>query len=313
MAKVARGPWFATAGGTLLVVAGVTSAASFTVSERARSLDSTMPGGDAVASTIPEASPSPAASRDPRGVLGTLYRLTDELGSAELYDLTFADRRAQALLNSHWRRHLSPFAGPMGERGRFVQAISLDRRPLSTQIPDREPTSNREPVTLEKRLRDTQTFGLGEGSFDEREAIVMPAPSHIRFSLKLPKQASLRFAPAVLGDGEVTFKVRCRAKGAKEFRELYAHRQEGTSKRWQEVVLPLADCAGDTELELATVATEMCRWSPWLVRPWSLVPWQNLCPTTCCSSLLMPCVATRLRQTTMRRLTAPTTRQNGRR
>jgi arylsulfatase A-like enzyme len=204
---------------------------------------------DAPSSKVGVLSPS----TKPAHYRGAYLRLTDELGKAELVAPKMSDTGVTGLLNQHWRRHYCPFAGPGGDKGRFVQAVSLTvRRGEEKKHRDEKDDSKSPDEAKIAEMRYTQTFGLGEGSFDERESLVLPPPASVRYSVNLPQSATLRFSPAVLGEGSVTFIVSFRAAGAKTSQTLLSHTLEGPSKRWEDLQVELPSVAGAGQLVLST-------------------------------------------------------------
>lgn len=225
------------------------------LNERARSLASSMPQVDAAPSPL-----APKAEKQAR-FAGTLHRLTDELDRASVTVPAWNEPQVVGLLKSHWRRHPSPFAGPRGERGKFVQSVSLVRRKekprADGQLRGKQVLGKQvlgpglDAETRRRELRETQVFGLGEGSFDERESIVLPAPAELRFPLALPEGARLRFSEAVLGESNATFVIKCGGKSHPQPKLLHTDTLDGPSKHWKEVTVELGACGSDTELTIS--------------------------------------------------------------
>lgn len=230
----------------------------YVLDERDRSLTSTMPRASSTSARPMATAMSTAKEPGPVEIgrfRGTFLRLTDELGKAELEVSNLNERGAQGLLNQHWRRHHSPFAGPGGERGRFVQAVSLTLRhgEERTYLDDRNKEKPAEDLERAK-VRNSQVFGLGEGSFDERESLVFPTPTVVRFPVRLPKQAVLRFSPAVLGDASVTFSISFRDAQSKSSTTLLSKTIQGPSNHWTDVEVDLSHLPPEGKLELSTTS-----------------------------------------------------------
>jgi arylsulfatase A-like enzyme len=107
----------------------------------------------------------------------------------------------------------------------------------------------------ELRERNVKTFGLGDGSYDQRECILAPPPATLRYKVQIPAGAKWRAAPAVLGEGEVTFTLGFRPSIGGERRVLGTTSVRGPSRRYSDWTIEL-DAAGignsEGELELLT-------------------------------------------------------------
>jgi arylsulfatase A-like enzyme len=190
--------------------------------------------------TVPRITPTEVLAGAHRGIA---VRLVDQLPTARLDVPLLSDRYVRSLLGLHWRRQKAPFVGPTGELGRLVQQVGLVRaHRLDADRPDHLGA---------KEIERRQTFGLEEGSIDQREAILAPAPATLGFSISLPKSSVLRFAPAVVGEGEVEFEVAFQSPHGR--RVLWSTKLRGPSRRWRdvEVVLPEGEDATG-ELSLVT-------------------------------------------------------------
>jgi arylsulfatase A-like enzyme len=260
----------------------------------------------AVAALTP--SPPPSINK----YRGVALRLVDVLPSAHVEVPSMSDRQIRAILTNHWRRHLAPFTGPSGERARLVQAVGLERHPPATQEsvasatsgstnaaagatkrasseratalkpggraakparPGQVPSKSSTLSLDDRHERDVRTFGLGEGSYDERECIVAPTPSRLRFPLQLRHGGLLRLAPAILGDGDATFRIGLRRQPGDAVRQIASKTLHGPTRRFDEWEVELdLDTTTDAELELTTESTgrepALTLWgSPVLVAP----------------------------------------------
>jgi arylsulfatase A-like enzyme len=249
--------------GTLAVGFSLLGALRFVLAERARGLASTMPASAsaeprlALGQSLPgrTANAQGAPSSDATAREGVYLRITDELDQAHWNAPRLSEPKSLGALTEHWRRHRTPFAGPRGETGKWVQAIGLERQRRTTPRKDEHPKeTGDESEQKNELLRRTQTFGLAEGSFDEREAIVLPPPGRLRLPVSLPKGARLRLAPAVLGEGNVRFVVSFRPAAANRSRVLWEGAETGPSKHWIDREISL-DEVGAGELEFSTEAS----------------------------------------------------------
>lgn len=195
---------------------------------------------------------------------GIALRLLDLLEHAQISAPRQSERPERGLLAKHWRRHRLPYTGPSGELGRLVQAVGLTQ-PLEVE-PSRaasasgliQATAKRQSEMLsgdgrELDDRDLRTFGLGEGSHDQRESLVVAAPATVRFKLRVPAGAKLRLAPGVIGNGEVSFSIGFHSDGG-VLHPLGAITLRGPSKQFSDWSIDL-QAAGvadkDGELELS--------------------------------------------------------------
>jgi arylsulfatase A-like enzyme len=234
-----------------------------------------VPSSDATLQPLDGTGPRAAATAE----LGIALRLIDELGNAQIDAPSISDRQVRGLLTSHWRRHITPFVGPGGDLGRMVQSVGLSR--FGGLGPRRDPkpkgTSASQPPAgatsigrasspqatqtrsgagsasglddAERQQRNLRTFGLGEGTYDERECILAPPPATLRFGVQIPKRAQLRVAPAVLGDGEVTFTIAFRPAAGGERVVLGSTAVRGPSQRYNDWTIDLpGNSAGHLEL-----------------------------------------------------------------
>ncbi|MGC4065956.1 MAG: sulfatase [Polyangiaceae bacterium] len=231
------------------------------LAERVRGLASTMPTATGPASrglapTLPGTiRPSGSPSDHASGRDGIYLRVTDALDQAHWSAPRLSEPKSLGALTEHWRRHRTPFAGPRGDAGKWVQAIGLERSRHKTAPKDElAKATGDEADQKSEQFRRTQTFGLAEGSFDEREAIVLPPPGRLRLPVSLPKGARLRLAPAVLGEGNVRFVVSFRPTATNRSVVLWEGDEGGPSKRWVDREISLDAAVGAGELEFSTEA-----------------------------------------------------------
>lgn len=224
---------------------------------RDRSERSTMP-------VVRSAPFTPLPSVERGSEVGIALRLIDLLEQAQISVPRQSERAERGLLAKHWRRHRLPFTGPSGALGRIAQAVGL------TQPLEAEPTQagvTAGPAKLDGKRgapmhsgdgreldeREMRTFGLGEGSHDERESLVVAAPATLRFKLHTPAGSKLRLAPAVIGSTEVSFSISFHSEVGVLY-PLGTTTIRGPSKQFRdwEIDLQAAGVAGiDGELELS--------------------------------------------------------------
>lgn len=207
---------------------------------------------EASSTPIPTA-PSASASTGGGGpeVEQVAVRLTEQLGTAttDLPNLT----RGLADLQAHWRRIQAPWKDTaLQPNGKLVQLVAL--RTSQQEVAHVVSTSTGGTATF-----DVRKWNMNEGAFAQREAIVAPTPSTLRFRLRVPLHATLEIAPAVptLGEGaapDVTFVARATPLGGGErvdIGSVVVHERD----RWVERRFPLDALAGkEVDLELVAEA-----------------------------------------------------------
>ena len=258
---------------------------------RGRSVRSTMPVAPRSPPLAPTASAVSVTSMAPQGVaVRIVSRLIDQLDEAQVSVPSLGERQVKALLKAHWRRHLTPHASRTGQQARLVQSVGLSLHPTApSKAASNDPGKSYGPRPAlggagsarpqlddtERRERNIRTFGLGQGTFEERECIVAPPPGSLRFKLHLPRNAKLRVAPALLGEGETVFTVAFRKATGGESRVLGTQTLRGPSRRYVDWTLDLAksgceNCEGELELSTASVGKEpaLALWgSPVILAP----------------------------------------------
>lgn len=224
---------------------------------RERSERSTMP-------VLRSATLSQSPSLEHGSETGIALRLLDRLDQAQISAPRQSERAERGLLAKHWRRHRLPYTGPSGELGRLAQAVGLTEA-LEVE-PARAATASDLTLAPAKRQsemlsgdgreldeRDLRTFGLGEGSHDQRESLLVAAPATLRFKLHIPANAKLRLAPAVIGSSEVSFSISFHSDLG-VLHPLGTTTLRGPSKHFRDWVIDLQAAgvgAGDGELELS--------------------------------------------------------------
>jgi arylsulfatase A-like enzyme len=235
--------------------------------ERTRSIVTPMPKAE-----LTESASSPSGQESARsaqkGIVantasaawGVAYRLIDHIGEAELNSPAFDEPRIAGMLKGYWRRLHSPFVGPQGNRGRLIQQIGI--------------ASNQLPILKESELddghwhADPKLWGLDEGTYDQREAIVAPAPTRIVWHLRLQERSRFETSIAAFaGEGVTQFEIAIVADGT---RHALAQKQVSQSHAWDELTVDLSAFRGEVALELTTSGRDasLAAWgSPIVVSP----------------------------------------------
>lgn len=192
--------------------------------------------------------PASAGARapEPRGG-GSSVRRVDLLAD-RLDQATFVVPRLQAGLKTfravHWRAMTAPHAKITGERRLAMQVVALTL--------GAEKLQEGGPVGLGSAA-ELRTWNTAEASFDIREALLAPPPSTLRFPLRVPPQATLEVAPAVLGlkAGSLTFEVAVRPRGGEQQVLDTVKIRASEAPSWKERRIDLGALAGrQVELEL---------------------------------------------------------------
>lgn len=120
--------------------------------------------------------------------LAVVARFTEELRGAQIDAPGLSD--LDPVLAPHWRKLRPPFAKVPAEHARLVSSFSLrtsekeEQHAVATQGSGSGSGSWRPDVRL---------WNMNEGSFDQRESLVVPVPASIKFPLTLPDGAKVTF------------------------------------------------------------------------------------------------------------------------
>lgn len=205
----------------------------------------------AAASTTPIPPPPLHVAPPPRStdVDEVATRLTEHLAEADVRIPGLA--RAVTELDAHWRRMQAPWKDTA--HSKLVQLVAL--RTSATEVAHTITTKAGALATF-----DVKKWNMSEGAFAQREAIFAPSPSTLKFRLRIPMQAALELAPAVLlGPSKtgalVTFVARATPVGGQTVEVARMVIQE--RDRWNEQRFDLAALAGkEVDLELLVDAPE---------------------------------------------------------
>ena len=155
----------------------------------------------------------------------------------------------------------SPYIGASGNVGRLIQQIGLSAAPTAS-VTDKDSGGGRWRA-------DPRRWGLDEGTYDQREALLVPAPSRVTWRVNLPEQSVFETAPAAFdAEGEVTFEVAIIEAGV---RRVVGQRKLSQSRSWIDWRIDLSKYHGEVGLELTTAAareTPLAAWgSPMVLAP----------------------------------------------
>ncbi len=159
--------------------------------------------------------------------LGVALRLSDVLDSARLDGATLDAPEIKGVLTAHWRRQKAPFVGPEGALGRYVQHIGLERV-RGQSMAERTGDSGWKP--------DNHLWGLDDGSFDQRESLLLPAGASWVFPLRVPGARRFHASLGLLGEGRGTLELALQS-GTK--REVLGRVAVSANRRWTDYELAL--------------------------------------------------------------------------
>lgn len=200
----------------------------------------------------PSAGPSSGdAKSEAEGKGGSAYEsvtsLLDHVQNARI-DMP-AREAGLGVLSGYWRKIRAPWAAITGDRQRLVLSLALRTTDGETQWAA--------PAGSGKVWKpDARVWNMNEGSYDQREALVVVSPGVIAFKVEIPRGGALSFAPGTVhrGDDDAVFGVRVRdgqGRTHSVFEKTIVRADQG---KWgDDVVVDLAAFAGQTvELELVT-------------------------------------------------------------
>jgi arylsulfatase A-like enzyme len=143
----------------------------------------------------------------------------------------------------HWRSMRAPWNHLTSSAKKRVEFVALTTSATERTAPE---------AAAGGWHPDLQTWNMAEGSFDAREAIVLPPPSTMRLTVRVPRGAWLECSPAVLGlrTGSVTFEVFAARKGKEPDQIASVKISAGAPPRWHETRVAL-EAYADQEIELA--------------------------------------------------------------
>jgi arylsulfatase A-like enzyme len=175
-----------------------------------------------------------------------------EVAEDARFDMPNADRM-RAVMKAHWRQQKPAFLPVTGQAARFVTTIALRMSASETQW----------AMAVGKEGKawapDARVWNMNEGSFDQREALVSPAPGSISFRVNVPQGAKLTFAEGTVNaTEEATAFVVSVLDSKGKWHEAYRHvLAPSAARKWTDASCDLSAYAGqDVELRLSTEATK---------------------------------------------------------
>ena len=201
-------------------------------------------------SPVPLPAPRAIASAPSRPTTVDVQRaelLIDRLDDAS-WDVPLLDAALPGFRRACWRTLRSPYVRARGPAARSVYGVALT-------------TSETERVTPPGGdgawKPDLRTWNLAQASFDQREAILAPPPSTIRFPVRVPREGRLQLAESALAlpAGSVTFEVAVREAGARTVIDSLKV-TAGETPAWHGRTIALSRWEGrDVEVELRTATS----------------------------------------------------------
>ena len=210
--------------------------------ERLHSIEQPMPKADARLDSRTEKAASAPLANVYSASWGVAYRLIDHIEEAEVRVPDFDEPLLSGVLKNYWRRMSSPFVGSRGGRGYLVQQVGIAaNRPRPTKADE---------VIEDPGRADPRLWGLDEGSYDQREAILAPPSSRMTWNLILRERSRFHTSVATFaGDHEVHFEVALSIGGR---RRVLQQRTVTRSTNWEDLSIDLSAFGGEVSLELTT-------------------------------------------------------------
>lgn len=189
------------------------------------------------------------ASAPEGGAYKAEMRLTEEIGRARIDMPNMAE--GLRMVASHWRKMKSPWVRVSGDSAKLVSAISLRTSAHETQW--------EAPASGGKTWKpDARVWNMNEGEYDQRDAIVAPAPASITYRIAIPNEAKLSYSVATLNAARenTTFSIVVTdAKGAAKTACTKTLAPD-LRREWVEQMCDLSAFAGQTvDLTLKTEAS----------------------------------------------------------
>lgn len=157
---------------------------------------------------------------------------------------------SRTIIKAHWRQQKPPFFPASGDASKFVASVALRTSASETQWAMPMGKDGKE-----KWAPDARIWNMNEGSFDQRESLIAPAPGTITYRVNVPSGARLTFAQGTINatdDATVFIVSVLDAKGV--LSEVYRHALPPSgARRWTEASCDLSAFAGqNVELRLTT-------------------------------------------------------------
>jgi arylsulfatase A-like enzyme len=165
-------------------------------------------------------------------------RLTERLSSARMDVPSLG--AAEQYLQPYWRKMRIPWVPLSGMAAQLAMTVSM-RTSTGQEAQWSVLVSGSDTWVPEARV-----WNMNEGSFDQREAILAPAPATLAFPLDLPPNARLRASPAILAGMPTTtvFDVVLVDAAGAEHTVSKTRLSGADAKRWLDVDADLAPWGG---------------------------------------------------------------------
>lgn len=174
-------------GGTVIVLAVALAAAFGVAFSRGGGAD---PQAEVPGPLRGDAGPATDGGANASGDLAVVMRFTEELRNARIEAPQQQD--IDAVLAPHWRKLRPPFAKVAPEHARLVSSFSLRTSEKEEQHSVATQASGSGSGSAEWKP-DVRLWNMNEGSFDQRESLVLPVPAQAKFPVTLPEGAKVTF------------------------------------------------------------------------------------------------------------------------
>lgn len=186
--------------------------------------------------------------------LAVALRFTEALETARI-DAPNA-LELDALLAPHWRKLRPPFVKVPAGMARYVSSFSLR---TSEKEEQHSVTTQGSGSGSAEWKPDVRLWNMNEGSFDQRESLVLPAPATITFPVTLPDGAQITFGAGTANGTRKTlvFSVQFTPKSGPVPPPCETRVPPAKARAWTEVTCDLGTSSGQVgSLRLGVVVDE---------------------------------------------------------
>ncbi len=185
--------------------------------------------------------PRDSGTRASGGDLSVKLRFVEALGTAKIDAPRAAELRG--ILSAHWRKLRPPFVSLPPDAGRLVSSFSLRTSELEEQHSVATHASGGSAGAWKP---DVRLWNMNEGSFDQRESLVLPVPSELSYAVDVPEGARVVFGAGTANFARTTtvFRVRFAGQGQPPVEACAIRVPPAKSRRWSEASCDLSALAG---------------------------------------------------------------------
>ncbi len=204
---------------------------------------------DAIDPPRPDAAPGDGGPTHDAGAKASqadsvvVLRFTEALATARI-DAPNA-HEVEGALAPHWRKLRPPFVKVPPESARMVSSFSLR---TSEKEEQHSVTTQASGSGSAEWKPDVRLWNMNEGSFDQRESIVLPAPATATFPVTLPEGARVTFGAGTANGTRKTvlFRVQFAPTSGQRPKACEARVPPAKARLWTDVTCDLSTSAGQT-------------------------------------------------------------------